>query len=801
MATAFLICTPNTGGAISTWTAGGTPTVDGFECVVSIPTELAGATFSAVEFSYDGSGAAGTKNVRYTGGAISVTNANLLEKLQNGEEIRIYFSFRATGGSSAGSASYTWRNVTVLATYTPASAITGDIPITGSTTDVSYSINADSIRGEETATMTLTITPDMSVTGISLSMGDALHTEAAAFTASVSIASGATGTVQLTLSLAGISLTRRSNRAYFKLALSGGNTEESDWTESDFILYRDAQPIERNQAEGRFICVYAPGTTEFDNLGLAVLKPTKCEIKQTAGAEYQLTLVHPITADGAWQYLTDEAIIKAPIPPESIPNLSIDSGEIIVGDVDVYRTTVQTARYSDLGKITTRKVTYQLWHANQMFYPGNKVTFGIQNYECTVQNADATFDPSKWKKIPNTETVTTPPTIADYTAAGTTLYASVDPGYPRYLYGTDENGKTGYWVLANCEYVGPLDPGQADEYLAKTIVEQTFRIDSIQRNSNENSVTVNASQLTYDYSKMVIPIAANVEAKAPQVAAQLIRDRAHPNGLPYPPVIACEDFGEDISVSADWSYQNVAYCVLDPDSGIVPQCHAKLVRDAWRFFILLNDSPDRGFEISYGRNLKGVTWSRSVEKLVTRIFPRAKAANGDPLYYNDGNGHSYVDSPLIGEFAFIRCECIQISAQVGKQNPQGETYTEAMVQAEMLAAAQNKFAIEFCDAVSEDIKVDFIKLGDSEEYKQFRNLERVSIYDTVRIRHPLLSLEASAQVRAYTWDAIRRRFISIELGNIWTYGKQALAGYEIGNGQIRMKKLAPEVIDAISANA
>lgn len=794
MANAFLTCTPNTGGAISTWSGGGTPSTDGFECVVTIPAELAGATFDSVSFSYTGSGSSGTKNVRYTGTGITVTNANLLEKLQNGETtIRIYFSFKATGSSGSGSGSYTWRDVTCEVAYTPAAAVSGTITAGGSVID--YSINAAGIQAGETALMTLSITPSAAVSAVTVDMGDSLHTAYDTFTASVSIAAGATGTAQLTLAITDATLSRRTNPAYFRISLAGAET--SDWTQTAFVLYR-VSTVERKQHEGRMIIVYSPEATSFDTLGLAVLRPKSCTVKQVAGAEYALKIEHPITDDGTWQYITEGAIIKAPIPPESIPNLSIDSGDIIIGEVDEYRTTTQTARYSDLGQPTTRRVTYQLWHADQLFYPGNKVTYGVQNYECVTQNSDTTFNAANWKKISNYETYWSAPTVADYTAAGTILYASVDPNFPRYLKGTDENGNSGWWVLANCEYIGAVDPGEAEQYLAKTIIEQTFRITNVVIDSDAHTVTADAEQTTYDYAKMAIPVVASVEGATPQAAAAKIRESAAPNGLPYPPVIACDTFDGE-TVTADWSHQNVAFSILDPDDGLVPQCHARLVRDVWNFFVLKNDSPNRGYEIGYGRNLKGVTWSRSVENLITRIYPRAKAANGDPLYYDDGSGNHYVDSPLAGDYTFARCECMEIKAQVGKQNPEGQTYTEAMVQEEMLKAAQERFAAEFCDAVTEDVKIDFLKLGDTEEYRQYRNLERISIYDTVAIRHPLIGLAATAQVREYEWDAVKRRFISITLGNIWTYGQRSVVGYEIANGCIRLSKLAPDVISAINS--
>ena len=49
---------------------------------------------------------------------------------------------------------------------------------------------------------------------------------------------------------------------------------------------------------------------------------------------------------------------------------------------------------------------------------------------------------------------------------------------------------------------------------------------------------------------------------------------------------------------------------------------------------------DRGFRLMYGKNLKGVTWTRSDQNQITRIVPVAKNEAGEELYLDD----VYVDS-------------------------------------------------------------------------------------------------------------------------------------------------------------
>ena len=138
-------------------------------------------------------------------------------------------------------------------------------------------------------------------------------------------------------------------------------------------------------------------------------------------------------------------------------------------------------------------------------------------------------------------------------------------------------------------------------------------------------------------------------------------------------------------------------------------------------------------------------------------------------------------------------ECLD----TGVKAKSGSAEDVAEANHQMQLAALRRFAVDFCDAIEEEITVNFVLLGESEQYAQYRSLQRVALYDTVTVEHGPLGLMATAQVREYEWDALRCRFNKIVLGNIWTYGMRTVAGYEIQNGVIRWEKLAPATIAKI----
>ena len=68
------------------------------------------------------------------------------------------------------------------------------------------------------------------------------------------------------------------------------------------------------------ICVYDKTNTAFEANGNAVLTPISCTVRQVAGGNYELTMTHPIDPDGKWAHLVPDAIVRAPIPAETITN-------------------------------------------------------------------------------------------------------------------------------------------------------------------------------------------------------------------------------------------------------------------------------------------------------------------------------------------------------------------------------------------------------------------------------------------------------------------------------------------------
>ena len=72
------------------------------------------------------------------------------------------------------------------------------------------------------------------------------------------------------------------------------------------------------------------------------------------------------------------------------------------------------------------------------------------------------------------------------------------------------------------------------------------------------------------------------------------------------------------------------------------------------------------------------------------------------------------------------------------------------------------------------IEVDFIRLQDSPDYKQFASLMTCRLCDIITVIFPMYNISADFKIVRVTWDVLKGRYESIELGELATTLAQAL---------------------------
>lgn len=552
------------------------------------------------------------------------------------------------------------------------------------------------------------------------------------------------------------------------------------------------------------ICLFAPTATDFSTNGLAVLSPFSCVVHEEAGGDYSIQLEHPMDQHGKWTLIREESLIRCPVPEKYTPR-------VVLPPVALWRVTAETAPlYTVLPTYTKAHTDVDdaldnpsifAWQYSKAYSPGKLAVAGGAIYRCTraVQYISPTSGSDAWRFIVNVDGSggsTTPDYIYNAGVIAETLQQGEIISYigdynGSYIRARSLRGVAGY--VRRADAAQTQDDSGERVIQARHITTQVFRVQSITVNADTRTVSVYATHISYDLGANRLYDCQITEADPNTALAIMEGATVNPDSR----LIVCPIASP--LITEDWSWGNPISALLDPDTGLVPTLRAQLIRDNADFFILPNDAPPAGPALQYGANLLGISWEKALDEVVTRVLPRGEKADGSTLILPE----VFVDSPNADQFALKYTEILDAGCKIGSEitKPDGtkETLTEEACLEIMRTAAQNRFTVDQADAVTVQLSVNVLLLGDTEEYKQFRGLQRLHLYDAVPIKCGPAGFAARAQIAEYSWDAVSGRYQSISIGKIFSFGGRTVAGYNVADGTITYQKLSPGAIKKIKS--
>ena len=482
------------------------------------------------------------------------------------------------------------------------------------------------------------------------------------------------------------------------------------------------------------ITIYSPNETDFSTLGLGALAPYECTVEEQAGGMYELTMTHPMDAEGKWLNIGVGCIVKAPAPVRETP-LAVEDDE---------------------GVIPTEPET---------------VTRRIYRVQTnTGANLHLRQGPSTSTRI-----------LSKYRPGTEVVVLSQSGGWGQVI--VRSSGASGYMSMQYLVYVrdevetieGDAPSPQRVVYPVQSRM-QLFRIFKVERDAAEREVRVEARHIFYDLLGDPTDSEYAPEGVAAGTVVGELFDRAlDPHGFD----VHCQLTG---SVTGDYTRRGLVECLLDPDDGVVPQTGGRLIRDNFDIWLLPDMERETGVTIRHGKNLLGATLTTDWEDLTTRIIPVGQNSDGKPLLLA---GTIYVDSPRIDDYPVIRAQAVEYDVKVGQDG----VNNAAQARAKLTELAEADFADNGVDLPTVGLDVDFVALGETEEYKKYADLEAVHLYDTVRVIAKEAGIDAAVRVTGYKWDAIGRRYESVTLGEIADL-KPTVYGYELPRGSIKTIKIA-----------
>lgn len=272
---------------------------------------------------------------------------------------------------------------------------------------------------------------------------------------------------------------------------------------------------------------------------------------------------------------------------------------------------------------------------------------------------------------------------------------------------------------------------------------QPFRIYSIERNLN-GTVEVRAEHISYLLNKIVVmPFEASSCANALSALAT--------NAANYCPFT----FSTTKTVVKDFKVETPQAIrgLLGGQQGSILDVYGKGEYEFDGFDVKLwtNRGADHGVTLRYGKNITELVRDSDITNAYTGIVP---------YWYSEESGIVVLPEGVVWSehrdaFAYDIVKPVDFSSNW--ENPP----TAAQLRARAEEYVENNEGWKLND----NIKVSFVALWQTEEYKDIAVLERVHMGDTVTVVYEALCVEASAEVNKTVWNVLLDRYDEIELGS------------------------------------
>ena len=294
---------------------------------------------------------------------------------------------------------------------------------------------------------------------------------------------------------------------------------------------------------------------------------------------------------------------------------------------------------------------------------------------------------------------------------------------------------------------------------------QLFRIVHTDKSVIDNSITIYAKHIFFDLQKNFIED-TNVVVKNGNIAlAQLL---------------GATSFQHNFTGYSDIAEQNNFRCVRqnvldallgDQDASFINRWGGEFDVDNFNIKMVNQVGSDKGYKIKYGRNLTGLNFRTDYTNIITRIRP----IGFDGIDLGD---NKYVDSPNINNYSMpiireMKYEHVKWSGSPNYEAPDENDEDDNSVvfddlelaRAELRRLASLAFTSLEVDLPEINCEVNFIELSNTEEYSQFKNLEKISLGDIVTIEHKPLDINIKARCISYVYDCLKQQYESIEIGH------------------------------------
>lgn len=274
---------------------------------------------------------------------------------------------------------------------------------------------------------------------------------------------------------------------------------------------------------------------------------------------------------------------------------------------------------------------------------------------------------------------------------------------------------------------------------------QPFEIYSISKPIS-GKVTIKARHISYQLSYIVtLP---GEKEKTAETALQSLGDLATTD-CPF-------DFSSDIIAKGTFQNstpQSIRALLGGQAGSILDVFGGEYLFDGYKVKLLKNRGSTIPVSLEYGKNIIDLQQEENIASTYTAViaFWKNQTTTGEvKTVYGD-----LIKSANADNFPYVRTLALDVSTEY-KTQPTKEQLTK---RAETYVRA-NKIGVP-----KVSVKVSFVALWQTEEYKNIEPLQRIHLCDTIKVVFRDLGIDSHAKVTKTTYNVLKDRYDSIEIGD------------------------------------
>ncbi|MBY7576164.1 phage tail tip lysozyme [Enterococcus faecium] len=301
------------------------------------------------------------------------------------------------------------------------------------------------------------------------------------------------------------------------------------------------------------------------------------------------------------------------------------------------------------------------------------------------------------------------------------------------------------------DYQIKAKPNDQEEY-------HIFFIDDKDIDTFLNTVTIYAQSRTNRLGRRVVTL-AEVDSKTGQEAISIIETKM--------------DKKSDIRLYSDitvvsstiFEARNVLNCIAGEQGSLLQYWGGEIKREPFKLSLLKRRGRNNVGTIRYGKDMSGLKvkldWTGIKTRLIPYADPQSEVGTTNRIY------GSPVDSAYINNYPDVYTEHVQFTEEQGVKDIKS-----------LNKIAKNYFKTinPGCDKPKVSITVEFDKLTDSEEAKEFAKIRNYGLFDTFKIYHKKYNIYLESKVSGLQYDSLSEKTLKLEAGDIQVafYQQQAV---------------------------